>query len=173
MESHGHDNHNGHENISSKNAGEEPFLIRGPGEYEIQDISVIGIKSFHDSQSGKKQGLNTIYMLNWENVNICHLGDLGEKELRPEVLDLLGEVDLLFVPISGDKTIGTEEALKIINQIEPRLVIPMHYGDNKKLTEFLKEIGQEKIEQTEKLTFKKKDILEKKGEVVVLKPLLN
>jgi L-ascorbate metabolism protein UlaG (beta-lactamase superfamily) len=63
--------------------------------------------------------------------------------------------------------------MKIINQIEPKIVIPMHYFENKKLTSFLKEIGKDKVAAIDKFSFKKKDIADKKGEVVVLKPLIN
>jgi L-ascorbate metabolism protein UlaG (beta-lactamase superfamily) len=116
--SHGHVGHNGHENIvpKEKEKNGEPFLINGPGEYEIAGVLARGIRSFHDSESGRKQGLNTIYTLTLENINLCHLGDLGEKELRPEVQEVLGNIDVLFAPVGGGDVIGFENAVKIINQ---------------------------------------------------------
>ncbi len=170
--SHGHDNHSGFENISGKEKNGEPFLVNTPGEYEIKGTGVRGFNTFHDKEEGKKLGLNTSYVLSLENLNICHLGDFGEKELRPSIQEFLGEVDILFVPVDGGHVLEAQNAAKVINQIEPKIIIPMHYG-KKELTEFLKEMGQEKVKPVEKLSFKKKDIADKKGEVVVMKPLLN
>jgi L-ascorbate metabolism protein UlaG (beta-lactamase superfamily) len=176
--SHNHPGHNGLEHIPGKEKGTVPFGITGPGEYEIKGVTVKGLRTFHDSLSGKKYGLNTVYNFVFDKINICHLGDFGEKELRPELQESLGEVDILFVPING-AIIAAEQAVKIINQIEPKVVIPMHYFtksfkvDKKCLSAFLKEIGQEKVTPVEKFTFRKREISDKKQEVVVLTPALN
>lgn len=147
------DNHNGFENIASKEKDSPPFLINGPGEYETRGVSVAGIRpSF----------LNTVYVLSFENLTLCHLGNFEEKELKSETQEFLADIDVLFAPADSVNIV------KIINQIEPRIIIPMHY-DNKKLKGFLKEIGREEVKAVEKFTFKKKDIMDKKGEVVVLK----
>jgi L-ascorbate metabolism protein UlaG (beta-lactamase superfamily) len=182
--SHNHPNHNGSENIpSSKKTGAdgkpaEPFIVEGPGEYEVGGAPIRGIPSFHDAENGKKYGLNTIYSLEVESVRLCHLGDLGEKELRPETIEAIGEVDVLFVPIAGSVE-GAEHAAKFIQQIEPKIIIPMHYfvsggkTDKKRLVEFLKEMGREKTQPSDRFTFKRKDIEEKEGEIVVLEPALS
>ncbi|MCF7835681.1 MAG: MBL fold metallo-hydrolase [Candidatus Marinimicrobia bacterium] len=174
--SHNHDNHNGVDNMTSKDKGEKDFfLIDGPGEYEAKGMFVQGIQTFHDQESGKKHGLNSVYVVNFENIDFCFLGDFGEKELRAETRESIGDVDVLFVPIGGESVTDIRDIIKIINQIEPKVVIPMHYmmGDQKQadktLSNFLKELGQDKIVPVDKFTFKKKDILDKKGEVVVLK----
>jgi len=172
--SHEHSNHNGFESIPGREKGIEPLLINTPGEYEARGITIRGVQTYHDSSSGKKYGLNTAYVLNWEGIKICHLGDFGEKEVRPELQEILDEVDILFLPING-AIINSEQAVKIVNQTEPKVVIPMHYFtktfnvDKKALSAFLKEAGQEKAELFEKFTLKKKDILDKKQEVIVLK----
>jgi len=171
--SHNHDKHNGFENITGKEKDSEPFLINMPGEYEIKGIVACGVGTFHDVGEGKKLGLNTAYILSLEGISICHLGDFGEKELRPATRESLGEVDILFIPVGGGNVLETGNAAKVINQIEPKIIIPMHYDSDKKLDEFLKEMGKDKIKPVEKLTIKKKDIADKKGEAVVLKPLLN
>ena len=145
------DNHNG-----ALPAG-GPFLINGPGEYETQGVSVSGIKSSF---------LNTIYVFGFENLTLCHLGDFNGKELKPEMQEFLGEIDVLFVPVDINNIV------KMINQIEPKIIIPMHY-DNKQLKSFLKEIGKEEVKAIEKFSFKKKDISDKKGEVVVIQALIN
>ena len=171
--SHGHDKHNGFENIAGKDKESEPFLINTPGEYEVNGIVIRGVDTFHDTEDGKKLGHNTAYVLSLENINLCHLGDFGEKELRPVTQESFGEVDILFVPVDGGNVLEVENATKVINQIEPKIVIPMHYDSQKKLDIFLKEMGKEKIKPIEKFSFKKKDIADKKGEVVVLKSLIN
>ncbi len=175
VQSHGHDGHNGAEETLKEG---ESFFIDGPGEYEIKGVYIRGLKSYHDSSSGKKYGLNTVYAGQMENINFCFLGDLGEKELRPELKEGIGEVDILFVPIGGGAVLDAEDARNIINQIEPAMAIPMHYlegppageaGKNKEaLKLFLGEMGQKDAKPQEKLSIKKKDIKENGTEVVIL-----
>lgn len=168
--SHDHADHN-----NKKAVKNTPFLIEGPGEYEIKEVFVQGISSFHDDQEGKERGLNTIYSIEAEELRICHLGDLGQKELTDEQLEKIGDVDILMVPVGGTYTIEAKEAAKIISQVEPRIVIPMHYhlpGLKVKIDsvdKFLKEMGRKQEESQEKLVIKKKDLPEEM-KVVVLKP---
>jgi L-ascorbate metabolism protein UlaG (beta-lactamase superfamily) len=169
--SHGHYDHN-----NVKAIGGQPFIIDGPGEYDIKGIFIRGIRSFHDDSKGEKQGSNTIYVIETEDMKICHLGDLGQKELSDNQLDNIGDVDILMVPVGGIYTINGNEAVKIINQIEPSIVIPMHYKiPNLKvklnaLDNFLEEIGEKK-ETVEELSVQKKDLTEEEMKVVVMKPL--
>ncbi len=167
IQSHDHDGHNGVESITRE---KEFFLVDGPGEYEIKGIYIRGMKSFHDSVEGKKHGINTVYVVRCENVNLCFMGDFGEKEIRPELKEELGKIDVLFVPIGGETVLDAEEARNVINQIEPAFSIPMHYSDNgKSLKSFLAEMGQKDVKPLEKFSIKKKDIIADKGtEIVVL-----
>lgn len=167
-------NHYDHSNLSS--LGGEPFLISGPGEYETKGVYIHGIPSFHDSVQGKERGVNTIYVVEIDGVCIAHLGDFGEGPLRDETLDSIGDVDILMIPVGGKYTIDGEDAGKVVKQIEPTIVIPMHYkipGIGVALDpvdQFLKEMGAQKTDPQEKLVIKKKDIIEdEKIEVVVLK----
>lgn len=163
-----HKDHNGYDTLSGKGENKRPFIIDGPGEYEIKGVQIRGIKSFHDEISGEKMGLNTIYAVTFEDISICHLGDFGEKELRPETKEAMGKVDILFVNIDGSDT-NPQKATKMIAQIEPKIVIPMHYHkDHKALKKFLEEFGNGAVKPVEKLTIKKRDLGEKKTEVVVL-----
>lgn len=165
--SHNHKDHNGWENFVS---GEKsPVIIKGPGEYEAGGIHSRGILTYHDASLGEKRGLNTIYMVNLENMNICHMGDFGEAELRGEVKEDICDVDILFIPIGGDTVIDTEKAVKIIAQIEPRIVIPMHYRDSKssELKKFINEMGGDG-KPLDKLTLKKKDLEGKESQFIVL-----
>jgi len=151
-----------------------PLIINTPGEYDLKDVIILGIDSFHDMKEGKERGSNTIFIIEAENIRICHLGDLGQKELTGEQLEKIGEIDILMIPIGGIYTIDGERAITIINQIEPKIVIPMHYKIphlNIKLQgpdEFLKEMGTVK-EVVEQLTIKKKDLLKKDMRVIVMR----
>jgi len=174
LSSHAHPNH---ANIDSLSAKKETsmFTITGPGEYEFRGIFVRGIPSFHDTREGKEKGQNTIYTIEWEGMRMVHLGDFGESELRSETQEAIGAVDILFVPMGGKDTVDAEHAVKMVNKIEPRVVVPMHYKIPglktrwESVEEFLKEIG-EKIKPEEKLTIKKKDLPSaEETRVVVLK----
>jgi len=117
--------HFDHNNVKAVNGN--PFLISEPGEYEIKDVFIQGISAFHDNAQGKEKGENTIYTLESEGIKICHLGDLGQKELTDEQLEKIGAIDILMIPVGGVYTISAKEAVKIISQIEPKIIIPMHY----------------------------------------------
>lgn len=166
-------NHPDHDNADS--IPENPFLITGPGEYEIKGVYVKGIETYHDKQNGKERGMNTIYIVEIEGIKICHMGDFGEGKLRDETVEQIGDVDILMIPVGGKFTIDAEEAAQVIGQIEPRIVIPMHYkisGLKAPLESaelFLKEMGIKNAETEEKLVIKKKDLPEEGLRIVVLK----
>jgi L-ascorbate metabolism protein UlaG (beta-lactamase superfamily) len=154
----------------------DPLVVRRPGEYESKGVDIKGVFSFHDNKEGVERGSNTIYVIEMEGIKICHLGDLGQEKLTSEQLDEIGEIDILMIPVGGTVTLSGEEAVEIINQIEPRLTIPMHYKipglSNGKLDgvdAFLKEMGIAKKEVVDKLTLKKKDLPQDKTDVVVMK----
>jgi len=165
---HDHADHNNKKAVKGT-----PFLIDGPGEYEVKEVFIKGIPSFHDEEEGKKRGLNTIYTLELEEMKLCHLGDFGQKELTEDQLEQIGDIDILMIPVGGEFTIDAKGAAHVISQIEPKIVIPMHYALPKlkaKLDEvdkFLKEIGQKSAIPQEKLLIKKKD-LPLETQVVVL-----
>ncbi|MBI4708647.1 MAG: MBL fold metallo-hydrolase [Candidatus Portnoybacteria bacterium] len=166
--------HYDHDNIESL-ASAEPFVVDGPGEYEVKGINITGVLTFHDLKEGKERGANTAYIIEIEGIKICHLGDLGQTKLSDQQLEEIDEVDILMIPVGGTWTIDGEEAVDIINEIEPKIVIPMHYkipGLAIKLDgvdEFLKEMGIPKKETIDKLTIKKKDLPEEGPGVVVMK----
>ena len=168
--SHQHRDHNNDETI---NGG--ALVIKGPGEYEMKGVEIKGVLSFHDDKEGKERGTNTIYVIEVEGIKICHLGDLGQAKLTAEQIEQIDGVDILMIPVGGTFTIDGETAVEIINQIEPRLVIPMHYkisGLNYKLDGvdvFLKEMGVAKKDAVDRLTLKKKDLPEEETQVVVMR----
>lgn len=132
------------------------FLIDTPGEYDIRNVSINGIFSFHDKVKGAERGTNTIYKVDFEDIAICHLGDLGTI-LTEEQIQKIGNVNILFIPVGGKYTIDSHDAAEVISQIAPNIVIPMHYGNENlglaPVEDFLKEMGVEKeINKTLKFT---------------------
>jgi len=168
---HGHYDHN-----NTKGVEGSPFLVEWPGEYERKDIFIQGIFSHHDEKEGKERGPNTIYTIEAEEMRLCHLGDFGQQELTPEQLEAIGDIDILMAPVGGFFTIDAKGAAKVISQIEPRIVIPMHYHLPKLkikidgLDKFLKEMGRKSAESQPKLLVKKKDLPEEETKIVVLTP---
>jgi L-ascorbate metabolism protein UlaG (beta-lactamase superfamily) len=150
---HQHFDHNSVESV-----GGAPFVISGPGEYEVKGIEVVAVASFHDNKNGAERGNNTIYNFKIDKINICHLGDLGQSSLTDAQVEEIGNVDVLLLPVGGFFTIDASEANKIASQLEPHIIIPMHYKDEEsKISElagvdkFLKEVGKENLEPVNKL----------------------
>lgn len=146
-------NHPGHNNVIG--VGGNPRVVSGPGEYEINDVLITGVASYHDNQRGQVRGRNTIYVIHIDDVVICHLGDLGHT-LQEEQLEEVADADVLLVPIGGRSTIDAAQAAEVISQVEPRIVIPMHYHPGTEdgydpLGKFCREMGVETIEAQNKL----------------------
>ena len=161
-----HPDYNGLEQVSH---GERvPFAVTGPGDYEVKEIFIKGSLSSFEL-SGKKY-INTIYSLSVDNINIVFLGALSNADISKEAREAIDSPDILFVPIGGKGLLDAKSSAKLASSLEPRMIIPMDY-DDASLKAFLKEMGEEKAEVTEKLTLKRKDLDGKEGEVVVLKSL--
>jgi len=150
----------------------EPFVISGPGEYEVRKVFVKGFQSV--SQYGGSEKINTIYSIVLEGMNLVFLGALNSKKLEAQAKEALGNIDVLFVPIGGGGALETTDAHALAVDLEPKIVIPMHYGEiersgqGKALAKFLKEDGEENGKPIDKLTIKKKDLEGKEGQIVVL-----
>jgi L-ascorbate metabolism protein UlaG (beta-lactamase superfamily) len=159
-------NHPDMNGVDQVNRGEkEAFIINGPGEYEIQGVFIKGLSSTSDY--GEKDKINTIYTVNFENMNLCFLGALGSLDIPKETKEGIDGVDILFVPIGGGGVLTPSDAYKFAVSLEPSIIIPMNY-DEKSLKAFLKEGGGEGTKPIEKLTIKKKDLEGKEGEIIVL-----
>jgi L-ascorbate metabolism protein UlaG (beta-lactamase superfamily) len=149
--SHGHANHS---NVSPI-AG-QPKVINRPGEYEIGGALIIGISAFHDAENGASQGKNTIYAIEVDDVTVCHLGDLGHP-LNSNQTEELGNIDVLLVPVGGGTTISAAQAAALVRNIEPKIVIPMHYKtptltkELDPIDKFLTEMGLTAIEPQPKI----------------------
>ncbi len=138
---------------------EEPFLINGPGEYEVRNVLITGVRTYLDKEGDAQHGFNTVYTIYLDDVVFCHLGNLTH-ELTGTQLDEIGNVDVLFVPVGGGNALKPAEAASVIGQVEPRMVIPMHYATNQlsfeydllPLDKFIHEMGLKDGEPQEKLT---------------------
>lgn len=167
LKSHDHPDHN---NLTAVTG--DPIQIIGPGEYEAKGILISGVQTYHDKQNGAERGKNTIYHLSFEGLNIVHLGDLGHK-LTEEQVQEIGNTDILMIPVGGVYTIDGKEATEVVAQLEPQIVIPMHYAlpglkfELAPVDVFLKEQGKEAIEPLPKLTITK-DKLPEESQVIVL-----
>ena len=169
--SHDHGDHNRADLVKSPE-----FIVKGPGEYEIKGVSVVGIPTWHDDKSGAERGPNTVYVIEMDGLRIAHLGDVGHK-LAQEQLDEMGAVDVLLVPTGGKFTIDAKVAAEVVRQVDPWVVIPMHYqqeGLDKKLFEglagvgdFLKEMGATAVAGIAKFSISR-DRLPQETQVVVL-----
>jgi L-ascorbate metabolism protein UlaG (beta-lactamase superfamily) len=121
-------------------------VIQGPGEFEVAGVLLMGIPTYHDQEKGSKLGKNTAYVLELDDLRVCHLGDMGHVP-TPEQVEELSGVDILLAPVGGGNTIGAAAAAETVSLLEPKLVIPMHYqtqaskGELEPLDRFLKEMG--------------------------------
>jgi len=147
--------HPGH--ASLKSVAGEPVVLRGPGEYEVHEVLVTGLGSFHDDDKGNDRGRNTVFAIRLDDLVICHLGDLGHA-LPAADLEKLGDVDIALVPISGpDINLSAARAAEIVHQLEPKVVVPMSFEpeDMKKdtpYTRLLHELGVKELEPVSKLS---------------------
>ncbi len=119
--SHDHFDHNAIEEVEGS-----PRIIRGSGEHKVDGLTFLGISSFHDKAGGRRRGKNTIFVWEMNGIKFAHLGDLGHL-LNKEELPYFKGVDVLFIPVGGYFTIDYQEASQIVERINPRIVIPMHY----------------------------------------------
>ncbi len=159
-------NHKDFNGVESAAFGErQPFVIEGPGEYEVKDVAVRGFGT--PSAYGGAPTVNTIYSVLLEGMNLCFLGALSTAELPAAAKQELDDIDILFLPVGGDGVLEHAPAYKLAVQLEPKVIIPMHY-DATTLKAFLKEAGAEGTKPEDKLTIKKKDLEGKEAEVVVL-----
>ncbi len=146
----------------------KPFAINGPGEYEVKGVFIKGFGS--DSEYDGEKRINTIYSVALEGMNLCFLGAINQEELPKDADEGVDGIDVLFVPIGGKGVLDASKAYKLAVALEPKLIIPIHYGDignPDALKIFLKEAG-ENPKPEPKLTLKKKDLEGKDAEVVVL-----
>ncbi len=147
--------HPGHSSLRS--VGGEPVVLTGPGEYEVQEILVTGIATFHDEAKGAARGKNTVFAIRVDDLVVCHLGDLGHV-LAAADLEKLGEIDICLLPIGGsDVNLSASMAAEIVHQLEPKVVVPMGYDPEVKKKDgpfdrLLHELGVKELTPVPKLS---------------------
>jgi len=165
--SHDHADHNNVDALRGK-----PFVISCAGEYDFKGVLIEGIDSYHDDKKGAERGGNIMYRFEIDDISVAHLGDLGDILDNAQIEKLIG-TDILLIPVGGTYTLDAKKAVEVISQIEPRIVIPMHYGykDLKlpldPVDKFIKEIGLTPSYE-EKLKISKKDLPQEDMELVIL-----
>jgi L-ascorbate metabolism protein UlaG (beta-lactamase superfamily) len=156
--SHEHAHHNTLSGIKG-----DPFVVRGPGEFEVRGVFITGVWTFADSEGGKERGRNNVFLFHLDDVVVCHLGSLGHTLSAPQI-EALGDVDVLMVPVGGNTSLTATKATEVISQLEPKVVIPMHYGTGREqvtldtLDKFMKEMGLKEWEARDKLSLRSSDL---------------
>lgn len=153
------------------------YVISGPGEYEVAGVFVTGVRTYHDSEQGRERGMNTVYVVQFDDLILCHLGALGHVLTQEQVEELgeLADIDVLLVPVGGRTVLTAARAAEVVALLEPRIVIPMHYkvrglnteGDTAK--RFLNEMAMEEPEVVDVLRVTKAQLPEQ-TRVVLLEP---
>lgn len=157
--------------LLEKSSEQGVFLINGPGEYDVKGAYIRG---FYVKGKKDEANENIIYIIEAEDIKICHLGALSYNEIAPDQLEEIGDIDILLVPVGGGDVLDSKNAIKIMSQIEPKITIPMMYkisGLKEKLDSldmFLKALGVKTLPPLAKLSIKKKDIPEEEAKIIVL-----
>jgi L-ascorbate metabolism protein UlaG (beta-lactamase superfamily) len=166
-------NHERHNNV--KEVGGDPFVIDGPGEYEVKDVMVTGVRASHNDKESKVNDPNTLFYMVAEDLHIAHLGGLNHKLDESQMADL-HDIDLLFVPIGGHDGLDAKQAVEAVRQFEPRVIVPMHYqsgrwgSDLDGLQPFLKAMGVAEPEVVNKLKITPRDLPQEDSKIIVIEP---
>lgn len=164
------------EDYSADSVKNAPLIFDTPGEYEAKGSLVRGMWSHRDDKQGQESGINVIFTIEVEGIRICHLGDIGHS-LDEKLESRIDGVDVLMIPVGNKSVVSSKIAVKIVQQIEPAIIIPMHYKlpDLKPnlddVKEFLREMGALKAKPEGKLYFTKKMIPAGETEVKILNPV--
>ncbi|HEV3309896.1 MAG TPA: MBL fold metallo-hydrolase [Chloroflexota bacterium] len=156
----------------------EPQVINGPGEYEISNVLIYGVRTHSNGNgtagNGAQLRLNTVYVIDVDEMRVCHLGELA-KPLSAEQVEGIGSINVLMVPVGGGETIGPNQAAQVVSQLEPNIVIPMHYrieGTRSERLEpvdrFMREMGAKSLTPVPKLSLNAKSGLASEIQVMVM-----
>ena len=171
LTSHDHADHNYTQDLPGT-----PQVVKGSDSKTVRGISIKGIPTYHDPSKGSERGANTIFTIKIDNIQLCHLGDLGHLLSEKELAEI-GPVDILLIPVGGFFTIDSKEAARVAEQIKPTIVIPMHFKTEKcgfpitPVEDFLKGKTNTKRPKVSEATFDKAT-LPQQMEIVVLEHAL-
>jgi L-ascorbate metabolism protein UlaG (beta-lactamase superfamily) len=148
----------------------EHFDITDPGDYDVKGVAVTGIPL------KQEKGYVSVFLIESEDLRILNLTHINEWNMKEDEIEALGDIDILIVPVGGNTVLSASAAAKVVNEVEPKIVIPSHYkmddliSDLDAKEKFVKEMGGKK-EEMDKLTVKKKDLTEEGTKLVILEPL--
>lgn len=154
----------------------QPHVIDGPGEYEVAATFITGVATYRDREKGRRLGKNTAYLMEIDDLVVCHLGDLGHL-LAPDQIEALKDPDVLLVPVGGQCTLSGEEAAEVVSQLEPRIVVPMHYAIDRlkvqldPVDRFCKEMAVDILETQTRLSVSKTSLPEQTTVVLLTPPV--
>lgn len=157
------------QDLTVRPISEKTFLIANPGEYEIKDVFIYGLPASDDKDNG------IIYLIQMEGMSIAHLGLIKQPKFTESQKEMLEEVDILMVPVGGGLSLSSKQAAEAVNELDPRIVIPMYYELPKlsvkldSLDKFKKEVAA-KSEKVDKLKIHKKDLLQEETKIVIIEP---
>ncbi len=129
-------------------------VLSGPGEYEVSSVFVTGLELRGDRKAKKETTTaprNTVFLFEFDDLTVCHLGDLNIVPTQAQVEEALGEVDVLLIPVGGGDTLNAAQAAEVVSLLEPHVVIPMHFHNPDitlkldSVNKFLKEMGLDKV----------------------------
>ena len=150
--------------------------LRAPGEYELSDVFILGVRTFLDSSKGAERGVNTVFRLSMDGLRLCHLGAIGHVPSSDQASSI-GDVDILFVPVGGGESLSASQAAEVVGQLEPKVVIPMQYGqpgasgEGASADAFLKEMGTSEVEESARYSVTSSNIPGGSPRVVLLEPV--
>ncbi len=149
------------------------FIIHGPGEYEVGGVHIVGLGL--EQEAGKEKELHTVYVVSAEGLTVGFLGGL-RRPMTEQELDEIQDIDVLFVPVGGKTVVNAEQALEMVSEVEPRVVVPYYFRTPglktalEPVDAFTKQVGKKDIVAEEKFKITKKELPESDMQVVVLKP---
>jgi hypothetical protein len=164
-----HPDMNGFEQLA--HGEKDPYVVRGPGEYEIRDILIKGYPT--KSLYGGVELINTAYLVTFEKMFILFLGATNTRDLPKELKEALDSIDILFIPIGGEGVLEAKRAYELAVSISPHIIVPTHFegvGEKDALVKFLKEEGStaDNHNPVNKFTVKTKDLEDKQNEIVII-----
>jgi L-ascorbate metabolism protein UlaG (beta-lactamase superfamily) len=164
--------HPGHNHVGSVTGQRK--VLRGPGEYEIGGVSVTGVQTAHDGSGGRDRGGNTVFVVELDEVVVCHLGDLGHG-LTADQVEAIGRVDVLLAPVGSGAGLSTTLLAEVVGQLDPKVIVPMHHrvsakdGDDEAVAALCRQLGVGVPTAQARLT-STADSLPEERRVVVLEP---
>ncbi|RME84135.1 MAG: lactamase [Caldilineae bacterium] len=162
----------GHNHVAGVRGHDHVFS--GPGEYEVNGVFITGVATYHKGKKGERER-TTAFVYEFDDLTVCHLGDMGVLPDREQV-EILSEADVLLLPVGGGDTLDAAKAVEVITELDPRVVIPMHYalpGLKLKLDsvdKFLKEMGVPRPEPLSVLKLGRSNLTGEETEVILLEP---